>query len=193
MRSYGYIKTKNLENYQEYSPGVIPNLPGKYKLKDIGEVWDQGNHGSCVSHSIAEMYNFYQLSHGKSLDVRPDWLYHLREDKTIDGMMPSEGFKIMKSAGDIKTFSRVPNLLSLKQSIIANGPALIAVVVRDEGRDDFWNGSDNLGGHAISVVGYDSEGLIIKNSWGRQYGNNGFYVIPYEDFKRVLEAWTIIE
>lgn len=192
MRSYGFIKTKNLENYQEYSPGVSPNLPAEYKLKDIGKVWDQGSYGSCVSHSIAEMYNFYQLSHGKTLDVRPDWLYKLRADKTIDGMMPSEGFEIMKSAGNINTFSRISTLDSLKQAIISNGPVLIAVMVRDGDRDDFWNGSDNLGGHAISVVGYTRDGLIIKNSWGYQYGDSGFSEMMYEDFGKVLEAWTII-
>lgn len=60
MRSYGYIKTENLESYSEYKPQPI-TLPAEYKLKDIGKVWDQGSVGSCVSHSIAEMYNFYQL------------------------------------------------------------------------------------------------------------------------------------
>ena len=52
MRSYGYIKTENLESYSEYKPQPI-TLPAEYKLKDIGKVWDQGSVGSCVSHSIA--------------------------------------------------------------------------------------------------------------------------------------------
>lgn len=192
MKSYGYIETKNLENYKEYSPSKIIELPAEYKLKDIGKIWDQGSHGSCVSHSIAEMYNFYQLSHGKTLDVRPDWLYHLRADKTIDGMMPSEGFEIMKTSGQINIFSRISSLNFLKHAIITNGPVLIAVIVRSEGRDDFWNGGENLGGHAISVVGYTKDGLIIKNSWGYQYGNSGFSEMMYKDFGKVREAWTII-
>lgn len=194
MRSYGYIKTKNLESYSVYSPSLPLTLPAEYKLKDIGKVWDQGNVGSCVSHSIAEMYNFYQLSHGRELGKRPDWLYYLRADKTIDGMMPAEGFELMKAAGEIKTFSRISTVESIKNAVISNGPALIAVIVRSSERDDFWNGSETLGGHAISIVGWGRSGFVIKNSWGYGYAEAGFNEMSYEDAGRVIrEAWTIIE
>ena len=43
-------------------------------------------------------------------------------------------------------------------------PLVGAVIVRDGGRDDFWNGSENLGGHAISIVGFSKDGFVIKNS-----------------------------
>lgn len=193
MRSYGYIKTENLESYSEYKPQLI-TLPAEYKLKDIGKVWDQGSVGSCVSHSIAEMYNFYQLSHGKTLEKKPDWLYYLRADKTIDGMMPAEGFELMKTAGEIKIFSRISTIEGIKHAVITNGPAFIAVIVRDGERDDFWNGSENLGGHAISIVGFSRDGFMIKNSWGYGYAESGFSEMSYEDAGKVIrEAWTIIE
>lgn len=32
--------------------------------------------------------------------------------------------------------------------------------------------------HAVEVVGYDESGnYIVKNSWGRGWGNNGFAVV----------------
>jgi hypothetical protein len=31
-----------------------------------------------------------------------------------------------------------------------------------------------IGGHAMAVVGWDAEGFIIQNSWGPEYGENGF-------------------
>ena len=33
--------------------------------------------------------------------------------------------------------------------------------------------------HAILLVGWNSTGWIIKNSWGTNWGNNGFGIIPF--------------
>ena len=35
------------------------------------------------------------------------------------------------------------------------------------------------GYHAIAIVGYDSEGWIVKNSWGTRWGEKGFFKIKY--------------
>jgi C1A family cysteine protease len=58
---------------------------------------------------------------------------------------------------------------------------------------EFWNDRrmDFQGGHAVSIVGYNDEGFILRNSWGRTYGDNGYSVIPYEDFNKFMEIWTI--
>lgn len=38
-----------------------------------------------------------------------------------------------------------------------------------------------LGGHAIMIVGYDDaqQVLIIKNSWGKGWGDKGYFYMPY--------------
>lgn len=40
-----------------------------------------------------------------------------------------------------------------------------------------------LGGHAISIIGYDdaSRSFIIRNSWGPEWGENGFGRVSYDD------------
>jgi C1A family cysteine protease len=35
-----------------------------------------------------------------------------------------------------------------------------------------------LGGHAICVVGYDQTGFIVRNSWGADWGQHGYFHIP---------------
>jgi len=42
---------------------------------------------------------------------------------------------------------------------------------------------DYLGGHAISIVGYDdaSQSFIIRNSWGEDWGESGFGHVAYSD------------
>lgn len=65
-----------------------------------------------------------------------------------------------------------------------------------------------LGGHAVMVVGYDDDlviinpidkkrkkgALIIRNSWGVAWGDNGYGYIPYEYVKQKLASdfWCII-
>ncbi len=53
-----------------------------------------------------------------------------------------------------------------------------------------------FGGHAQCVVGYDDRkyggAFLIMNSWGPQWGNNGFAWVRYRDFKYfVREAYGL--
>ncbi|HEX7978506.1 MAG TPA: C1 family peptidase [Gemmatimonadaceae bacterium] len=46
-------------------------------------------------------------------------------------------------------------------------------------------------GHAIALVGYTREGFIIQNSWGTDWGNEGFAILPYEDFLlHATDVWA---
>jgi C1A family cysteine protease len=38
-----------------------------------------------------------------------------------------------------------------------------------------------IGGHAVMAVGYDDskECLIVRNSWGAEWGNGGYFYLPY--------------
>lgn len=39
-----------------------------------------------------------------------------------------------------------------------------------------------LGGHAFAIVGYDENGFWIQNSWGPEWGRQGFGQISYDDW-----------
>ena len=39
-----------------------------------------------------------------------------------------------------------------------------------------------LGGHAFAIVAYDHRGFWIQNSWGKDWGVNGFALITYDDW-----------
>jgi C1A family cysteine protease len=52
---------------------------------------------------------------------------------------------------------------------------------------------DELGGHAISIVGYDdaSQSFIIRNSWGKTWGEDGFGHVAYSDISGVGDdTWS---
>lgn len=44
------------------------------------------------------------------------------------------------------------------------------------------DGEDSVGGHAVLCVGYDDRihRFLIRNSWGSDWGDNGYFTMPYE-------------
>jgi C1A family cysteine protease len=57
-----------------------------------------------------------------------------------------------------------------------------------------------IGGHAVMIVGYDDseQVFIVQNSWGKNWGHDGFFYLPYayisahlktEDFWTVRSVW----
>jgi hypothetical protein len=49
-----------------------------------------------------------------------------------------------------------------------------------------------LGGHAFAIVGYNSEGFWVQNSWGKSWGENGVALWTYEDWlENVRDAWVV--
>lgn len=51
--------------------------------------------------------------------------------------------------------------------------------------------TQKLGGHAFVIVGYDDSGFWIQNSWGTDWGNDGFAHISYEDWlEHGYDTWV---
>ncbi|WP_158264806.1 C1 family peptidase [Blastopirellula marina] len=48
------------------------------------------------------------------------------------------------------------------------------------------------GGHAVAIIGYTKEGFIIQNSWGPDWGKDGFALLPYEDYMlHATDVWVV--
>lgn len=47
------------------------------------------------------------------------------------------------------------------------------------------------GGHAFALVGYNEQGFVVQNSWGKGWGSYGFALLPYEDWvMHGTDAWV---
>jgi Papain family cysteine protease len=76
-----------------------------------------------------------------------------------------------------------------------NGPILVRLNVDrnwinatiTDGKLDEYDLSSLSGGHAVSIVGYTKDRLIIRNSWGEEWGDKGF---AYASFEYAEKAFT---
>ena len=95
----------------------------------------------------------------------------------------------------IKGYARIYKIDTLKRALIMNGPCYISFPVYNL-TSRMWiqhEGEKKLGGHAMTVVGYDKTSFIIRNSWGRFWENNGYCSYPFEDWGSHYEVWSAID
>jgi hypothetical protein len=99
------------------------------------------------------------------------------------------------------------DLHAIKENISQGAPVVIGMQVGGSYMQpmmgkDLWEPTEEdhsmlgFGGHAQCVVGYDDRkyggAFLLMNSWGPQWGNNGFTWVRYPDFRYfVREAYGI--
>ena len=99
-----------------------------------------------------------------------------------------------------ESYHRINGLDELKESLIEIGPVVAGVFVFYE----FFFPNNGVisypidtnrfyGGHAIAIVGFDDTTKLVKfkNSWGSNWGKNGYGYLPYryiQDF--MMDCWV---
>ena len=99
------------------------------------------------------------------------------------------------------------DLRAIKENLAQGAPVVIGMMVGQSFMQnmmgkDVWmpeQGDRSMmgfGGHAMCVVGYDDKkyggSLLLMNSWGPEWGNNGFAWVRYGDFNYyVREAYGV--
>ena len=97
----------------------------------------------------------------------------------------------------ILDFAFISEVDELKQALNQKGPCIIALPCFNSTKT-FWKKSKDsdklLGGHCVLVVGYsDDKGFILRNSWGEQWGENGYTWFPYSDWGIQHEVWSTVD
>lgn len=193
MRSYGFIKS--LEDKRDVIFGSSNPLPEEYMLSNVPGIYDQGALPICAAISLSTILNWQRESKGdkKKLDYMD--IFNLREDKTMNGMIPRQALSALKKQGvegyKIGSYARVITSNSAKAAVLLNGPVMVGLNAHD--CDEFWKECGVVqGGHAVVFTGWNKDGFILQNSWGYSWGDGGTMLFPFEDWKYVLECWTIM-
>jgi C1A family cysteine protease len=102
----------------------------------------------------------------------------------VSGIKPLDGLKEIKAELDKQ--NAVVFAMTVYQSFAR--PVNGVIPVPDTRNEKI------LGGHALECVGYDDfKGwLIMKNSWGPDWGDHGYFYMPYDifDLGIVRDAWA---
>lgn len=220
--NFGYVPSKldGTEIILGESSFMNLPLPKEYTYaKYMTPILDQGSSSTCVPHSISAVYDYYNAMNGfydpqfgnfLSKQISIQQIYNARTNNG-EGMSYKEALEFCKNRGVLTadeykrhSISAVPTRIMnygkilkfdfIKKSLFMNGPVLIATYVRNMESDKFWKGNDFYGGHATCFIGYSDikKAFLLRNSWGKSFGINGYTWFPYDDFDEILEAWAVI-
>jgi hypothetical protein len=101
-------------------------------------------------------------------------------------------------------WARVEGIASAKAALANRLPVVVGISVYEnffmiEGEDSVYNQINGAyhGGHAVTIVGYDDikygGAFKIINSWGQNWGNQGFFWIPYTFAPTVVSQSYVLE
>lgn len=208
MINYGFVPSKMDGTEHVFEMNGKMEIPESICYKDyLPSVLDQGNRPICVPCSISAFIN-WQLNledgqNGRDNGVDYEDIYKHRSSEGDEGMSFKDALNYLRhncvklnyGCKDIvERYAKIGSETYLKRALVVNGPCIGGLPVYDTNRFDFWTPWEDerlQGYHAVSIVGYNKDGFIIRNSWGEWYGDNGYAVVPYDDFNKFMEIWTI--
>lgn len=181
--NFGYIKSKLSGKESIFNSQI--KVPNKFEY-NIPEVLDQGDKPICTACSV---HIFLKWNYNKDFN-----LYKIFENSspTQEGTQIKNVLEYLKREKLIDNYGLVKSDIVLKTAILINGPCVIGLPAYNT-TEYFWKGTGKTQGHAVSIIGWDTSGFIIRNSWGYNWGNLGNTILPYEDFNKALEIWTLIK
>jgi C1A family cysteine protease len=146
------------------------------------------------------------------------------DEKRFDEEPPAFCYAFAQNYQTVKYFRHDPPrtkpeeiLKKVKTYLASNHPSMFGFTVYNSieqaegtGRIPFPSPKERIeGGHAVAVVGYDDKmkiknkygkvettgALLIRNSWGKEWGEKGYGWLPYEYVLRGLaeDFWSILK
>ena len=161
-----------------------------YEMAKKFDRWEgEGYSGSSCRGAIRGWHNMGACSEELApyRDGEADWT--LRIDQAKDARKTTLG-----------AYYRVAKVLSHYHAALQEVGVLLASAQVHDGwrRHEIangvipWDHSTPLGGHAFAIVGYNTTGFYVQNSWGSRWGTNGVALWRYEDWlENVRDAWVV--
>ena len=178
-----WFNKQETKKYQKLSTGFIYGMQGVafdrlesgMYLRDVCKI--AYRYGDCLSTTIP-------------FNVEMPECYNLLKDELNDDVYNEA------SVYKVKSYARCLTSQAIKHSLMNNSPVLMSVKwysqneLDDDGTIHFDTKSDN-GYHAVMVYGFNEKGWLCQNSWGKNWGNKGRFILPYEYGFR--EAWSFVD
>lgn len=203
----GYILQYDERNLDFPITSAIKNVP-KIKKRLWNCPWfDQGSTSQCVAYSIGHELAATPVAIKGITNSFLQTLYC--EAQKIDPWQGSEcgnnppkyggtsilaGVKTAQSWGFFKEYRWAYSIDDLALGIAVNGPSVLGVRwyanMTTPSPEGYIKPTGALqGGHAILARGvdYEKKHLILRNSWGKDYGINGDCYISFDDMSELFK------
>lgn len=175
-----------MKEFQENHDNPLPNSKS-YVMSPNSVYFYRGVESGMYCRSAMQILQTYGICNEKLFPYSKT-----EEPKTI----PEEAVKEATNYV-IKSYAQVTTIEGAKQAIIEYGPLLIAFPYYSNGLAEFWIkpsvNAEVAGGHAVSVIGWNEKGFVLRNSWGASWNLNGQVVYPFEQWGSHWEIWSSID
>lgn len=95
----------------------------------------------------------------------------------------------------VSSYARCRTTNDLKHALINYGPVLGSIKWYDKyslkNKTITFDKTSDYGYHAIMVYGYNEQGWLCQNSWGRNWNGDGKFIYPYEE--QFTELWSFVD
>jgi hypothetical protein len=160
----------NRENGQDYEGMILRDVLKKLKSDGVC-YWD-------------EFPNFYTYPQAKEI-------FNRNKNDLMPKAYPNR----------ISSYYRLDTIEDIKMAIITTGAAYGALncyssIFNPKNGYVIYNNKEkkNYGGHAILISGWIDGWWIVQNSWGEDYGLNGYMYIPMDNkIIGITEAWAVVD
>jgi transcription initiation factor IIF auxiliary subunit len=196
-----YIATKsgNIASEKPFSPTFVYNSIRQFRIES-GKVVDCKERDCNCGTSIYDALQFLEKTGNVPFENFP-----------VDAcFIPNNSLKNIAQNFKIDNSKRVDDILNLGElkGYISEGIPVIIGVKLSHNFSEFKNKQSNdilyiddinsKSAHAMMIVGYDDDmgqngAFKIMNSWGDDWGHQGFVWIDYHSFKRMIrEAYVVL-
>lgn len=184
-------------------PALVGTTLPEKKLWTPGKVLDQGQEGSCVGHGWTAWNNARPRGHEqqKGHEFAVKWYHTAQENdpwpgEDYEGTATVAGAKVGRMWGLLEAWVNATSADDVYAFLGLKGGVVLGTVWK-ESMDHMKPGyflevdlsSRTRGGHCYFAQGYlEDETVVCQNSWGDDYGDEGFFYLKRPDFEKLLYA-----
>ena len=172
------------------------------------------NEQGITGHPQAPMYTYAQLARGNDQGSTPSDTFDILTSQGVDTMadywqgnsdyttQPDANERANAKNWKLSGYTPISTGSGIKagvQQAIANGlPVAISIpvyqsferITRQQATDYSYmptSGDQYMGGHEITIIGYDSNGVRVQNSWGTSWGDSGLINLSWNYLANQVE------
>ncbi len=187
-------------------PKKLPGIDYKYWWTN-GWWGNQGYEPQCVAYSWSHWLAAGPITQkdsrkGGKAPYNTEHLYNEAQKidrwtgEDYDGTSVRAAAKVLHSSGYISGYNWAWDVETTVNTLLTLGPVVVGTWWH---RDMFYPNDkgvitatgDKLGGHAYLLDGVNVKKKLIriKNSWGREWGKNGFAYISFDDMDKLIKDY----